>query len=250
MLSPNLSSSQPLADTLHIAPPVLELLDPETLNAVFLKRDTSVVHCKVCGGEIAPESPIRAEVVAGRDPRGTTIVGYTHPECQRSCVETITLPGPPSEFPTSWTALFRSHVFGAVILWELAGALRVGDSDAELYDPIDARLRAHGFRPVLQRVDDIVAPLVPGWKIRPQGLDLVLDAPDGNKEAFDDALGDGLPDGWLAAAKRTKRVLVVYGSGFGLERPDPERIDRALQVGSAVGGLVKWVGAPPGTTGP
>ena len=238
-----------MTDTLHIAPSVLELLDSETLSAIFSKRDTTEVHCKVCGEAIVPESRVRAEVVAARDPSGTTIVGFTHPDCKRSCVEIITVPEPPSEFTTSWTALYRRHVFAAVILWELAGALRVGDWGDQRYDPIEARLRAHGFRSALQRVDEIVAPLVPGWKIRPQGCDLVLHAPDGNKETFEDAFGGGLPDGWLAAAKRTKRVLVVYGTGFGLERLDPARIDSALQAGQAVGALVRWVGAPPGAAG-
>jgi len=73
----------------------------------------------------------------------------------------------------------------------------------------------------------------------------LLRSPDGGRpDEFSRAMR-ALPAGWLRAVRLSKRVLVVYGSGFGLERPSLARIDGVMQAGGAVAGLVKWSGAPP-----
>lgn len=48
------------------------------------------------------------------------------------------------------------------------------------------------------------------------------------------------PPGWIGAAQASGRVLVVYGSGFGLDRLSPRRIDEVLQGGDALCALVRW----------
>jgi hypothetical protein len=92
---------------------------------------------------------------------------------------------------------------------------------------------------------DIAAGSAEKLELVQHGNDLRLRPPDGKRaDEFSGAMRE-LPLGWLDAVRRSKRVLVVYGSGFGLERMDLARIDRVMQNGAAVAGLVKWSGAPP-----
>ncbi len=206
------------------------------------------VSCSVCGREIRAGSAEQLELLLFEDPKGHgTLLNYAHSQCAPSGIHVQRLPPLPNSFGTGFMALMRDHALAPAILWELVGGLRAGpDADSgPLVDPIAEGLRRQGFRAATQRLEDLVAPVVPGWALVQHGDDLRLRPPDRTRaDEFNGAM-TALPPGWLDAVRRSKRVLVVYGSRFGLERVDLARIDRVMQAGSAVAGLVKWSGAPP-----
>jgi hypothetical protein len=105
-------------------------------------------------------------------------------------------------------------------------------------DPIAERLKRSGFKGATDRLDALIAPLARRCRIVERDGELLLEDPEGHHE-FSELEDIGLPE-WAEAARSTKRVLVVYGSGFGFDRPSLERIDRVLQAGDALCGLVSY----------
>jgi hypothetical protein len=233
---------------LNIAPSILERLDSGVLAMAVGDLEYTDFSCSVCGAEIAAGTDQELELLLFEDPDGLSArITYAHSRCAKSEIQVRPFPPLPGHFDTAYTPIMRDHVMAPTIVWELVGGVRVGpDADSgPLVDPIAERLRGQGFRLATQRLGDLVAPLAPGWALVQRGDDLLLHHADaGRADEFNGAIG-ALPPGWLQAVRRSKRVLLVYGSGFGLERLDLARIDRAMQAGAAVAGLVKWSGAPP-----
>jgi hypothetical protein len=232
---------------LHIAASILERLDSSVLAMAVGEPEYADVSCVACGRDIAAGSTEQLELLLFEDPDGrTSLLSYAHSRCANSEIQIRALPPMPTSFDTSFTPMMRDRVLAPTIVWELVGGVRAGpDGSGPLVDPIAEGLRKHGFRPATQRLGDLVAPVLPDWALVQHGDDLRLRRPDGGRaDEFNGAMRE-LPPGWLQAVRVSKRVLVVYGSGFGLEQVDLSRIDRAMQAGAAVAGLVKWSGAPP-----
>lgn len=232
---------------LHIAPSIIERLDSSVLAMAVGEPDHADVSCVACGRDIAAGSTEQLELLLFEDPDGrTSLLNYAHSRCANSEIQIRALPAMPTSFDTSFTPMMRDHVLAPTIVWELVGGVRTGpDGSGPLVDPIAEGLRKHGFRPATQRLGDLVAPVVPDWALVQHGDDLWLRRPDGGRaDEFNGAMRE-LPPEWLQAVRVSKRVLIVYGSGFGLEQVDLSRIDRVMQAGAAVAGLVKWSGAPP-----
>jgi hypothetical protein len=233
---------------LNIAPTILSRLDPEMLAQAVGELEHTDVACFGCSSKIVAGTDEPVELLLFEDPDGRrALVNYAHPQCAKSGVRVRRLPSPPDYLGTSFAPMMRDHVLAPALLWELVGAVRAGpDSDSgRLVDPVAEGLRERGFRQATQRLGDLVAPVAPGWVLLQKGEDLLLRSPDGGRpDEFSRAMR-ALPAGWLRAVRLSKRVLVVYGSGFGLERPSLARIDGVMQAGGAVAGLVKWSGAPP-----
>jgi len=233
---------------LNIASSILERLDSGVLAMAVGDLEHTDFSCSVCGREIAAGTAEQLELLLFEDPDGHgALLKYAHSRCAKSEVQVRRFPPLPGHFDTAFTPMMRDHVLAPTIVWELVGGVRVGpDADSgPLVDPIAEVLRKHGFRVATQRLGDLVAPVAPGWALVQHGDDLLLRPADGGRaDEFNGAMR-ALPPGWLQAVRRSKRVLVVYGSGFGLERVDLARIDHVMQAGAAVAGLVKWSGAPP-----
>lgn len=236
---------------LNIAPSILERLDPGVLAMAVGDLEYTEFSCSGCGGDIAAGTADPLELILVEDPDGRgMLVRYAHSRCAKSEIKVRRFPPLPGHFDTAFTPMMRDHALAPTLVWELVGGVRVApDADSGPFiDPIAAALREHGFRLASQRLGDLVAPVVPGWGLVQHGDDLRLRPPDGSRaDEFSGAMR-ALPPGWLDAVRHSKRVLVIYGSGFGLERIDLARIDRVMQTGAAVAGLVKWSGAPPSSS--
>lgn len=233
---------------LNIAPSILERLDPGVLAMAVRDLAYTEFSCSGCGDDIAAGSAEHLELLLFEDPDGRgALLKYAHSRCAKSEIQVRRFPPLPGHLDTAFTPMMRDHVLASTIVWELVGGVRaeLETGSGLLVDPIAEGLRAQGFRSATQRLVDLVAPVVPGWALVQHGDDLRLRPADGTRaDEFSGAMR-ALPPGWLDAVRRSKRVLVVYGSGFGLERMDLARIDRVMQTGAAVAGLVKWSGAPP-----
>lgn len=233
---------------LNIAASILERLDSGVLAMAVGDLEHTDFSCSVCGGDIAAGTAEQLELLLFEDPDGRgALLKYAHSRCAKSAIQVRRFPPLPGHFDTSFTPMMRDHMLAATMVWELVGGVRAGPDagSGPPVDPVAEGLRTHGFRQATQRLVDLVAPVVPGWALVQNGDNLLLRAPDGGRaDEFSGAMR-ALPPGWLQAVRRSKRVLVVYGSGFGLERLDLARIDRVMQAGAAVAGLVKWSGAPP-----
>lgn len=148
------------------------------------------------------------------------LVRYAHSRCAKSEIKVRRFPPLPGHLDIAFTPMMRDHALAPTLVWELIGGVRVApDADSGPFiDPIAAALREDGFRLASQRLGDLVAPVVPGWGLVQHGDDLRLRPPDGSRaDEFSGAMR-ALHLGWLDAVRRSKRVLVIYGSGFGLER--------------------------------
>ena len=236
---------------LNIAPSILERLDPGVLAMAVGDLEYTEFSCSGCGGDIAAGTADQLELILVEDPDGRgMLVRYAHSRCAKSAIQVRRFPPLPGHLDTAFTPMMRDHALAPTLVWELVGGVRVApDADSGPFiDPIAAALREQGFRLASHRLGDLVAPVVPGWGLVQHGDDLRLRPPDGSRaDEFSGAMR-ALPPGWLDAVRRSKRVLVIYGSGFGLERIDLARIDRVMQTGAAVAGLVKWSGAPPSSS--
>lgn len=232
---------------LNVHPSILEKLAPAMLAVASSDLDRGEGICSVCGQKITEGREAQAELLLFEDPDGRgVVVNLAHSRCAKSGIRARRLPDFADAMDTSFTAVMRDHVLAPTILWELVSVVRAGpDPDAALVDPVAEGLRERGFRPATQRLGDLVAPLAADWTLLQRGEDLLLRCRGGRRpDEFQDAMS-ALPPGWLEAARRSKRVLVVYGSGFGLATIDLARVDQVLQAGAAVAGLVRWSGAPP-----
>ncbi|HEX3692657.1 MAG TPA: hypothetical protein VHU13_04880 [Solirubrobacteraceae bacterium] len=233
---------------LNVHPSILEKLDPEMLALASSDLDRGEGVCCACGRKIAEGHAAHAELMLFEDPDGRgVVVNLAHSRCATSGIRARRLPDFPDAMDTSFTPVMRDHVLAATLLWELISAFRTApDPDAALVDPLAQGLCERGFRPATQRLADLVAPLAADWTLLQRGEDLLLGCPDDARpDEFRNAIS-ALPPGWLQAAQASKRVLVIYGSGFGLESLDLARVDQVLQAGGAVAGLVRWSGAPQG----
>jgi hypothetical protein len=233
---------------LNIAPSILERLDAGVLAMAVGDLEHTDFSCAACEDNITAGTTEQLELLLFEDPDGRgAVLKYAHSRCAKSDIQVRRFPPLPGHFDTAFTPMMRDHVLAPTIVWELVGGVRVESeaSSGPMVDPIAEGLRRHGFRFATQRLGDLVAPLAPGWALVQHGDDLLLRSPDrGRADEFSGAMM-ALPAGWLQAVRRSKRVLVVYGSGFGLERVDFARIARVMQAGAAVAALVKWSGAPP-----
>lgn len=232
---------------LNIAPGILERLDSAVLAMAVDDLEYTDFTCCACGRDIAAGSSQQLELLMFEDAaRRGTILRYAHTRCASSQIQLRPMPVLPDHLETAFTPMMRDHVLAPTVLWELVGSLRAAETeDGPFIDPMYEGLRSRGFRPATQRLGELVAPVAQSWALVQRGGDLLLRAPDGGQpDEFNGAM-DALPPGWLQAARQSKRVLVVYGSGFGLYRQDLARIDQVMEAGAAVAALVKWSGAPP-----
>lgn len=196
------------------------------------------MRCFVCERDIAPEDELPAQVVAIEDEdQRITLIKISHPHCLPSALLRRSLLPAPPEFALSWTGVLRNHIVAAVLVWEMKISLHTAENG--MVDAYAERLRSAGFRSATDRLDDLLGPVLRGWSIGLEGPDLALYAPAGLSETFYEAI-DALLEGWFEAAADAGRILVVYGSGFGLDRLSPARVDRVLQAGDAVCALVPY----------
>jgi hypothetical protein len=128
------------------------------------------------------------------------------------------------------------HDAGAVLLWERKLDVRVRGLDGEqecLY--LDADWW-DGFHAAL--ADEAVR-LLAGWLLERDGEDLVLRRGELAVERFHGALGRS-PPGWLESLEESGFCLLIVGAGFGLERPEPAAIQRAIREHRALMGLAEF----------
>jgi len=231
-----------MSDRVVVAPEVLARLPADQLSRVYDHREHSDLRCIECGGWIAPESEDAVAVVLFEDVgRQGRLINFAHATCRGSAVVRAPLPPMPSPLGTSWVPVMRRHAIAATLLWEPQSTVRFYPDADDPVDPVAQGLRKNGFRLASDRLEALIAPLARGWSMRLRGSDLLLARPDRERadDEFNNAL-EVLPAGWLDAARRSRRVLVVYGSDLGLDRPLIPRIDQALQSGGALAGLVQW----------
>jgi len=201
-----------------------------------------VLRCAVCSAEISPEddAPVQA-VLIDDTRRGITILNYSHPGCMTSRVIERDVGPVPTDWLTHWMPMWRPRdAVQSVLVWESVMTLRAVTNE-ESHDLMEQRLRRLGFKGATDRLDELIAPVLSRWQLELVDRDrLELVDPDGNRDEFDNVQAV-LPDGWLTAASTAGRVLVVYGSGFGIERYDLDRVDGVLQAGEAICGLIPFI---------
>ncbi len=232
---------------LEIAPEVADVLPPPLLAKVHDGREHTEVVCAVCNRSIPPESPEQVSVLGLRDPsalpnpgRPSLVVRYAHARCSPSRFVDTSLRPMPDEIPLAWTPILRRHALASALIWETVISVRFLPG-SDVVDPVARRLRRAGFRSATQRMDDLVAPLVKQWRATLEDTVVIVD-PNGHREELEH-VGAAAPPGWVEAAHASRRLLVVYGSGFGQDRLDRERIDRVLQAGEALCGLIPVTGS-------
>jgi hypothetical protein len=234
-----------VGERLNIAAEILEQLPAEQLNQVVDMREHTELVCTVCHGTIAPESDETVEVIALVGPARLLVIRYAHEECKPSGVyELEALPdegieevgdadaeAPPEGALLTWVPVLRPEgVPRAVLLWEGSAIVRVTGEGGTLRDPHLDHMLAHGFVAADGALDVLSAPVTSQWSLRAEGPDrLRLVGPDGPLETFDD-VQEVAPPGWVQTLDEDGRCLVVYGSQHGLERPDLERINVAIQA--------------------
>jgi hypothetical protein len=220
-------------------------LPAEQLNQVVDMREHTELVCTVCSGKIAPESDETVEVIALLGPARLLEIRYAHEACKPSGfypLEDLPDEGDPDvgdadpQAPgegalLTWVPVLRPEgVPRAVLLWEGSAIVRVTGADGTVRDPHLDHMLAHGFVAADGALDVLSAPTTSQWSLRAEGPGrLSLVGPDGPLETFDD-VEQVAPTGWVQTLGEDGRCLVVYGSQLGLERPDLERINVAIQA--------------------
>jgi hypothetical protein len=236
-----------VGERLNIAPEIVEQLPAEQLNQIVDMREHTELVCTVCSGKIAPESDETVEVIALLGPARLLVIRYAHEQCKTSGVyELEDSPDEdagdggagdgdaqtPSEGALlTWVPILRPEAAPrGVLVWEGSSILRVPGADGTWRDPHLDHMLAHGFVAADGALDTLGAPVTGQWSLRAEGPGrLSLVGPDGPLETFDD-VEEVAPAGWVQALGDEERCLVVYGSQLGLERPDLERINAAIQA--------------------
>jgi hypothetical protein len=234
-----------VGERLHIAAEIVEQLPAEQLNQVVDMREHTELVCTVCHVTIAPESDETVEVIALLGPARLLVIRYAHEECKPSGVYELEDPpdegsaevgdadpeAPPEGALLTWVPVLRPEgVPRAVLLWEGSSILRVPGAEGTLRDPHLDHMLAHGFVAADGALDVLSAPLSSQWSLRAEGPGrLSLVGPNGPLETFDD-VEEVAPPGWVQTLGEDGRCLVVYGSQLGLERPEVERINVAIQA--------------------
>lgn len=234
-----------MGERLHIAAEIVEQLPAEQLNQVVDMREHTELVCTVCHVTIAPESDETVEVIALLGPARLVEIRYAHERCKASGVyeledspdEGIDEVGDadPQAAPEgallTWVPVLRPEgVPRAVLLWEGSAIVRVTGADGTVRDPHLDHMLAHGFVAADGALDVLSAPVTSQWSLRAEGSDrLRLVGPDGPLETFDD-VQEVAPPGWVQTLGEDGHCLVIYGSQLGLERPDLERINVAIQA--------------------
>jgi hypothetical protein len=231
-------------DRISASQEVLATLDPRTLSRLYDQREHTEMTCFVCHTTIMPEDDTDAQIVILASPgRDTLWIRISHPDCLPSCVIERTLPDLAREWATDWVAALRPHAISAVLVWEMCSPVFHGDAPDDMQDAFVERLRTTGFRGATDRLNDLIAPVPRSWRACLDGDAIVLRHASGDRHEFSDA-SDALPAGWLDAARSSRRILAVHGSGFGLDRFQIPRLDEALQAGVAVCALIPWAASP------
>lgn len=226
---------------LHVAADVIRDLDPAMLMQLNDLREHTVLFCWLCRASIAPEDDVAAQAVLLRDRGGQgSVLKFACPGCMRSGAHDVEPEPMPDECSTNWEGRPSKLRSGA-------GSSPVGNGPRHPLVSQGAPELRSDSRPTAQA-------RIP-WSYRFPGRThgacrqrLVSEAPqppDASERPsltcrrFDDA-NPADPAGWIQAAEDTGRVLVVYGSGFGMDRMSPARINTVLQAGEALCALVPY----------
>ena len=152
---------------------------------------------------------------------------FAHAACGASQVVDAPVAAPALGSVT-WTPVLRASV-------EPRAALLVELHDYVSDTPLAATLP--GLAPVSEAVAAARAPALDGAGVELRPGTLVLALPGREPLSLDEP-GARFPDGWHEAARADGRLLLLAGTGMGLDRPDARRIDDALQLGRVVGASV------------
>ena len=194
-------------------------------------------ECWRCGHEIAVAAGEVANIVIERNPTtGDIIVHYAHSGCSSSqVVEGDASRSAMWEKATdlNFTAALRSARPRLAMLIEsrnpfmlVAGGL----------DGVTQSLSSRGLVSVRAPLSAVTAPkLDNAWACWLDAGDLII--ADGPGEIL---RYDGMSPEFIRALKHDRALLLLAAADFGLEAPDPARIDIVLATGGAVGGIVKY----------
>lgn len=221
-----------MTGSLEFGDDVRRVLRGEESAALATVHGREPIRCRACGDWIEPGE--RAAVAVALD-GDRALAELSHRRCGRSVADLAGLVALALAEPLGIAYVQAQHpTAGAVLLWERRLDVRLrGPADGEVALFVDAH-RAAGFHP-MHGDEPVHAP--DGWRLRPDGDDLLLIRDGEPAERFHDAVS-AAPAGWFDALHASGFCLLIVGAGLGLEQPGPERIQEALRSGHAVMGLV------------
>jgi hypothetical protein len=205
---------------LEIADDVAEALTRDGALRLSLSTATRRLTCDVCGQPLGDPSPPTSVIVV-RDPAsGLAAIRLAHAACMSSEVRF----GPVAattrrQRGNDWNLLRRQHPrVGAVLAWESHPSFDPAGSQLERLpsaDPVATALRRDGFTPA----NASIARLSPATSCRValhrSGRHLVLLRAGRRWLEFSHAAVRGDAAAWLAEARRSGHVLLLYGPGLG-----------------------------------
>ena len=216
---------------------VRELLGEHGEHNVRSAAMANVPECWKCGREINIAADEVANVVLERNPTtGDMVAHYVHPECSSSKV----VDGDVS----------RSAMWGMSTDLNFVGVLRGARPRLAMLvesrrpftaiaggpDGLTQALTSRGLLTVREPLAAVTAPrLDAAWACWIDDGSLVIVDGPGEILRYDD-----LSPEFVRALEQDGGLLLLAAANFGLEAPDPARIDIVLAAGDAVGGIVKY----------
>jgi hypothetical protein len=222
----------PMSGPLDVAEDVRAVLRGEESAAVALLHEGEPIRCHACGAWIEPDEPAAVAVSLDGD---RALAELAHRRCGPSRADLAGLVAAALAEPLGIAYVQAQHPSaGAVLIWERKLDVRLrGRADGDVALSVHVH-RAVGFHPM--RRDEPVGALE-GWRLEPDGADLLLTRGGEPAERFHDAVS-AAPSGWFDALRASGFSLLIVGAGLGLERPEGRRIQEALRSEHAVMGLV------------
>jgi hypothetical protein len=235
---------------LHVAEELRSVLNVEDVRRAIAARNTTDVRCAACGCEIPADSPETVNVVVSENAIGSPLVQFAHERCHPSG---FTGRRSDSLIGEGLVARFRVREHAeipAVLLWEPYQQLRIDRED------VHTRFyRWLGLRPSRRGTDATDGPWIQTLtvKLTPARATVALTA-EGVKvmarkvpehprlsvgEEWDSfpLTTAAIVGEWREAVERTRRCLLVTGTGLGLEHPSLEREGLLLAQGEALAGV-------------